>query len=58
MSDKTVSIIKAGICIFVIIWCAIIKFSGGTEANWPYAGILIASILTIGYLKQAFDKRY
>ena len=57
MSDKTVSIIKAGICLFIAIWCGVIKFTGGTKSSWPYAGIIRALILTVGYLKQAFDKR-
>ena len=52
MSDRAMNFLKAGISGFIGICCL-----GDTQANWPYAAVLICAIVTVAYIKQALDVR-
>ena len=43
--------LKAGISGFIGICCLGAKVLGDTQANWPYAAVLICAIVTVAYIK-------
>lgn len=57
MSDRTMNFIRAGAGALIGLCCLGAKVFGLTDASWPYAGVAICAIITVGYLKQALDKR-
>ena len=57
MSDRAMNFLKAGISGFIGICCLGATVLGDTQANWPYAAVLICTIVTVAYIKQALDVR-
>lgn len=58
MSDKTMNILRAAVCLFIALCCFGLKVFGIADADskFPYVGGALCIFLTIAYLKQAFSQ--
>jgi hypothetical protein len=58
MTERTLNLLRASICLIIAIGCFTLKAVGlaDADAKYPYVSGIVALVLTIGYLKNAFDR--